>query len=517
MQLSPHSKRWIWIVTGSALLLGIGISLLPMVMHMESAFYRQLLALSPQQVATADALEFPRVLHLILITVLIGGSGWCLARAGCTVARLIVVVPVCSSLLMLEILLAVMAQQWLPVLWPLLCFGVLTMILYFWEKYPQIKQFVLPEKLCRLETIRHYIDQEDYRTAILIMKNCPFTDDMFELAYELGMELEQKQNWIQARNLYAWLVQFDPGIKDFVERIDTITQPGFVSDATFDDITSEHMFGQYHLLGKKAHGATSTVYEAQDHHTHKRIALKVLDAPLDDATESQEIMAFLHEALTASRLDHPNIVKIHDADIHDERAFIAMDFITGYPMSERLRRQKLITVGEALRVMIQVLDALVLAHQKGIVHGDIKPANIMYEQSHKQYIVTDFGAAYSDFRDKDDSRKIIGTPAYMSPEQLKGNRIDGRSDLFSLAVTIYHLLSGRQPFSGERLSEIKQAVIGKEVEMDTLKLPSCLATIIAKALAKKPYQRYADASQMLRAVHQCEERIKKTSAATTQD
>jgi len=119
-----------------------------------------------------------------------------------------------------------------------------------------------------------------------------------------------------------------------------------------------------------------------------------------------------------------------------DSAYIAMDYIAGYPMSERLRRKKLLTAAESLRIMRCVLDALVVAHQKGIVHGDIKPANIMYDQHQKNYIITDFGAAYSNQRDFDGEKKIIGTPAYMSPEQLAGSRLDGRSDLFSLSVTI---------------------------------------------------------------------------------
>jgi eukaryotic-like serine/threonine-protein kinase len=186
-----------------------------------------------------------------------------------------------------------------------------------------------------------------------------------------------------------------------------------------------------------------------------------------------------------------------------------MDYVEGYPMSERLRRKRLITSGESLRIMESVLDALTAAHEKNIVHGDIKPANIMYDNTQKHYILTDFGAAYSDFRDKDEERKIIGTPAYMSPEQLNGLRIDGRSDLFSLAVTIYHLLTGYQPFSGEKLSEMKNNVLTQEVDVSILTVPDPVRHILQKALSKKPYQRYADANQMLQAVRRCKKTLAK--------
>ena len=213
-----------------------------------------------------------------------------------------------------------------------------------------------------------------------------------------------------------------------------------------------------------------------------------------------------------SALEHPNIVKIHDADVLGNRAYIAMDYISGYPMSERIRRRKLLTAAESLRIMRSVLSALVLAQQKGIIHGDIKPANIMYDKKRDIYIITDFGAAQSQHRlnsarDPASGRRIVGTPAYMSPEQLSGGRADGRSDLFSLAVTIYHLLSGQQPFQGKKLAELKQNILHQEVDMGVLTVPESIKQILHKALQKKPYQRFADASQMLHSVLYCQQKL----------
>jgi serine/threonine-protein kinase len=409
---------------------------------------------------------------------------------------------------MMQILLAILGQFWLPVTWSILSFVVTTSILYLGVQLPRIKNFLFPDPVCHIGSVKHFIQQSDYNTAVLVLKNCSLSDELFELAYELGLLLEQEKNWSTARTLYAWLVQFDPGMNDFVERIDSIMNQTMDQDLSLTEISdSKNQFGHFQLLGKKARGATATVYEAHDLNTHQHIALKILNQHLNDESGERDIMTFLHEALTVSHLDHPGIVKIHDADIIDDRAYIAMDYIAGYPMSERLRRKKLLTAAESLRIMRCVLDALVLAHHEGIVHGDIKPANIMYDKFQKNYIITDFGAAYSSKRDHDGEKKIIGTPAYMSPEQLTGARLDGRSDLFSLAVTIYHLLSGVQPFSGESLPEMKRSILEDEVDIERLTVPYSIKQVLQKALQKKPYQRFADASQMLYSVNHCEDKL----------
>jgi serine/threonine-protein kinase len=132
----------------------------------------------------------------------------------------------------------------------------------------------------------------------------------------------------------------------------------------------------------------------------------------------------------------------------------------------------------------------------------------MYEVSRESYILTDFGAAYSNRRERKADNLIIGTPAYMSPEQLEGRKLDGRSDLFSLAVTLYHLLTGEQPFSGGSLPELKSNIVKKEPDLNHLTLPIGIREIIIKALQKKPYMRFADAQQMLISVEFCENQLR---------
>lgn len=265
--------------------------------------------------------------------------------------------------------------------------------------------------------------------------------------------------------------------------------------------------GNYQLLKKIATGATSLVYEATDTRSQNRVALKVMRMHKEEKIERDRVEHWLHEAVIVSQLDHDNIVKIHDAEMLDDGAYIAMDYISGYSMSLRLRKQEFLTVGECIRISKAMLRALSVAHGHGVIHGDIKPANIMYDVVNQTYILTDFGAAYSERKERQAENTIVGTPAYMSPEQLAGKKLDGRSDLFSLAVTLYHLLTGYQPFSGNSLPELKRNILSDEPDLDHLTLPVGIVEVLIKALQKKPYMRFADAQQMLISVEYCENQL----------
>ncbi|MCP3687566.1 MAG: serine/threonine protein kinase [Gammaproteobacteria bacterium] len=261
----------------------------------------------------------------------------------------------------------------------------------------------------------------------------------------------------------------------------------------------------YNVLKKIASGATATVYEGYDFATQNRVALKIMSSSQNGGEEAKHIQRWLREAEIVAQIDHPNIVRIHDAAVYNGTPYIAMDYISGYAMSQRLRRREYITVGESIRICKSVLSALTEAHRMGITHGDIKPANIMYDDNQKTYIITDFGASYA--REERDRNVIVGTLGYMSPEQLEGKKVDGRSDLFSLAVTLCHLLTGCQPFTGNSLSQIKRSISRDEPMLDHISLPEGIKEVIMKALQKKTYMRFADAQQMLTAVEYCERQM----------
>ena len=504
------ADAWMLFITGGALAVSWLLGFSDFAGQIETAFQQQLIALSPafnlHRVEPFSVIPYG-LQNLILLAVFL----WLwlylvyIRPAGPSPVFIILTV---FCLFMAQLLIAVIFKLWFPALWSLLSFTAACIILLIYARLKTMRRNQPFSHQQQLSAIEHKINEGQFEMAVLMIKKCPFSDDLAERAYELGVLLEQQENWILARYLYQWMVEFDPGMQDFVTSMDLKINPELDEDYSIPEITNnEHQFGHYQLLGKKATGATATVYEATDLKTRQRIALKMLDQKSGETIDDRDIMSFLHEAMVMQKLDHPNIVKIHDADIIDEQAYIAMDYIAGYPMSERLRRKKYLTAAESLRIMKSVLQALVAAHARGIVHGDIKPANIMYDSHKKIYIVTDFGAAN---RHKlfEGENIITGTPAYMSPEQLTGGKMDGRSDLFSLAVTIYHLLSGVQPFSGDKLSDLKNNVLNEAVDFSVLSVPDIIKQVLRKALQKKTYQRFADASQMLQSVEYCEQRLK---------
>lgn len=422
---------------------------------------------------------------------------------------LLTVILILFGLLMLEVVLAVFLQFFLPLMFPVLVMFLVSTLYWMIDLYRQLSTSVLIEQQSvGLSEVRAHLDSGDLKTALNMLKQCPYSDELLEVGYELGMRLESSKQWAGALNLYHWLSKYDPGLGDFVTRIEEIRRnraellkPGKSLPIAEPELPT---IGHYRLLRKIARGSTSVMYEATDMRSHNRIALKVMHIQRNQKLERDRAGRWLHEAVIVSQLDHANIVKIHDAEMLEDSAYIAMDYISGYPMSQRLRKREYLTVGECLRISKAMLKALIVAHSHGVIHGDIKPANIMYDTAQEKYILTDFGAAHSDHRQRQSDKLIVGTPAYMSPEQLAGKKLDGRSDLFSLAVTLYHLLTGHQPFAGSSLPELKQNIINNNPDITDLSLPGSITEVIVKALQKKPYMRFADAQQMLISIEYCE-------------
>ena len=433
-------------------------------------------------------------------------------RSPTTVLSILNVILILFALLMLEVVFAVFPRVFLPIMFPALVMLLASTIYWGIDLYHGLAtSLLLEQEPVDLSDVRERIDGGDLRTALTLLKQCPYSDEMLEVGYELGMMLESSKHWASALNLYHWLSRYDPGLNNFVTRIEDIRRNRAILlklGKTLPIAEPElPTIGNYRLLRKIARGSTSVMYEATDMRSHNRVALKVMRIQRDEKLERDRIRHWLHEAEVVAQLDHANIVKIHDAEMHGDSAYIAMDFISGYSMSQRLRKREYLTVGECIRISKALLKALAVAHSHGVIHGDIKPANIMYDTAGDSYILTDFGAAYSDHRAGQADNLIIGTPAYMSPEQLEGRKLDGRSDLFSLAVTLYHLLTGEQPFSGSDLPELKSNILKKEPEIHHLTIPAGIQKIIVKALQKKPYMRFADAQQMLTSIQYCENQL----------
>ena len=506
------SRAWQYGLTAAVWLTTIGLSLIPAVSAFEFDLFQYMLARQPGGNA-ADIEESIRVVPWWLLFLVYGLLSILyvrrFTRSAANLVSLLSVVLVLFGFLMLEVVLAVFLKVYLPILVPALLILLLSVIKWGVDLSRKLHAaMLLQHEVVDLADVQERIDRGDLKTALMLLKQCDYSDELLEVGYELGMLLESGKHWAGALNLYHWLSRYDPGLADFVTRIEEIRRNREILLKLGQNLPTPEpelpTLGNYQLLRKIAKGSTSIMYEATDMRSHNRVALKVLRIQRNEKLELERAQYWLHEAEIVAGLDHDNIVKIHDAEILGDSAYIAMDFISGYSMSQRLRRREYLTVGECIRVSRAMLNALTVAHSHGIVHGDIKPANIMFDSARDTYILTDFGSAYTDHRRRRKDNLIVGTPAYMSPEQLEGKRMDGRSDLFSLAVTLYHLLTGHQPFTGDSLPELKRNIVQQEPDLDHLTLPSGITEIISKALQKKPYMRFADAQQMLTSIDYCE-------------
>ncbi len=509
---NPKTNLWQPGLTGCLLVLAYLLSTTQTIGSLEKEFFLYLLQLLPADrefFALSSINLAPQWAVLLLygiLLVILFVKYW---RTGTTAISLVMVGIILFGLLITEVLLVIFSQIYLPV--GLLALAVILGAAVFWVagSYRRIGSNVFPSQdSLSLGEIRNLIAEGELESALATLKKCKYNDGLLEVGYELGALLEAGKDWESALNLYKWLSQYNPDMDDFVARIEEIRFKQESGRKNIKEDETLHIVGHYELRKKIARGASATVYEAYDLRTQNRVALKVMSSDMGTEIERDRINQWLHEAEIISQFEHPNIVKIHDAAKYRDTAYIAMDYISGYPMTLRLRKREYITVGECIRISKSVLRALSVAHDHGVIHGDIKPANIMYDENLDNYILTDFGAAYIEREDRQASDTIVGTPAYMSPEQLEGKKLDGRSDLFSLAVTLYHLLTGHQPFTGDNLYQLKKSIINDDPDLDHFTLPVGIMEVIIKALEKKAYMRFADAQQMLTAVEFCEAQLK---------
>ena len=505
---SFKSKAWQLGLTGCLLLVTYLASRISAVSSLEYELYLYIVHLLPsnRELEALSSISIaPQWVVVLVYAVLLSAYVHDYTRRRTTLGSFISVSILLFLLLMLDVLLAIFSQIYLPLVLPGIVMLLVTSIYWLNDFYRRIAAGILHDrKTVSPEDIRKLVEQNELKTALFMLKQCPYSEEMLEVGYELGMLLESGKHWTSALNLYHWMSQFDPGLEDYVTRLEEITQNGEPVQFEIKQKEPLNIIGHYELIKKMAKGSTAIVYEAYDMRTSNVVALKVMSSQLGEKIERERIDQWLHEAVVVSQFEHKNIVKIHDAARDKNTAYIAMDYIHGYPLSTRLRKRDYITVGECIRISKSVLSALAVAHKHKVIHGDIKPANIMYDERLDIYIVTDFGAAYAGKKNKRGNNIIIGTPSYMSPEQLEGKKLDGRSDLFSLAVTLYHLLTGHQPFTGSNLFKLKRSIINDEPDLSHFTLPAGIMEVILKALQKKTYMRFADAQQMLTAVEFCE-------------
>ena len=269
--------------------------------------------------------------------------------------------------------------------------------------------------------------------------------------------------------------------------------------------------GRYRVLKELGRGAMGVVYLGKDPTIQRFVAIKTMRLDeFEDADKLQEIRTrFFREAESTGRLSHPNIVTIYDAGEEDDLGYIAMELLQGTTLKAWTRHSNLLSVDTVLSLLATVADALDYAHQQGVVHRDIKPANIMLTNN-RVVKVMDFGIATLASSSRTKSEMVLGTPTYMSPEQIAGKKVDGRSDIYSLGVVMFELLTGRPPFTADNVSALLYAVTHTPpLRLSALRsdLPPAVQTILNCALQKDPVHRYRRASELAQELRSCLEKL----------
>ncbi|EER60356.1 serine/threonine protein kinase with Chase2 sensor [Acidovorax delafieldii 2AN] len=345
------------------------------------------------------------------------------------------------------------------------------------------------------------------------LRRIPPSDALMDNLYHLAQDFERKHDFAKAQAAYERILRHDRLYKDVrarYKRARALAQaepasmvsppPPPVSVPAEATLTTRPMLGRYQIDKEIGKGSMGLVYRGLDPKIGRVVAIKTL--ALSQEFEGEALVdaraRFFREAETAGRLQHPSIVTIFDAGEDQELAYIAMEFLKGADLTQAGQPMHLLPVEQVLSIMARVADALDYAHAHQVIHRDIKPANIMYDATSDTVKVTDFGIARITDSSKTRTGLVLGTPSFMSPEQLAGKKVDGRSDLYSLGVTLYQLLTGVLPLRGDSMTELMHRIANMEppdVRQQRAELSPEIAQVVARSLQKRPEARYQTGRQ----------------------
>ncbi|MDY6919387.1 MAG: serine/threonine-protein kinase [Pseudomonadota bacterium] len=351
--------------------------------------------------------------------------------------------------------------------------------------------------------------------ARVALRPCHPSQAVLALWYDIGVQQERRRQYREAAQTYQQLVARKPGYKDAQKRaraLQQIAEPATVSSdfsATHSLVLphqefSKPVLGRYQIERELGRGAMGVVYLGLDPKIARRVAIKTLSYREFDTADLNLIKErFFREAEAAGRLSHPHIVTVYDLGEEADLAFIAMDYVEGRSLDHCVSQASLLPLEQVFEVVAAVADALDYAHRQQVVHRDIKPGNIIYDQASGQVKVADFGIARIVDDSKTKTGDMLGSPVYMSPEQLKGEKVTGASDIYSLGVTFYQLLTATLPFTGDSIANLAYQILNKKyvsVRERRPELSAAVVRVVNKALQKDAAKRYASAGEMAQAV-----------------
>jgi hypothetical protein len=330
------------------------------------------------------------------------------------------------------------------------------------------------------------------------------TPELLPELYDLASQLDLAGNDRYAADLFHRVAQVDGQFRDVARRLVRASQPHSTSVKVDRNQMPDRM-GRYELLEPIGRGAMGYVYLGRDPKINRIVALKAVNlaAEVEPGELEEAHRNFLREAEIAGRLSHPNIVTIFDVGETQGLAYIAMEYLKGRHLSEFAVPERLLPVNTVLDLLSRTADALDYAHSQNVVHRDIKPANIMYDSISDGLKITDFGIARLIDVGRTRTGIVLGTPAFMSPEQLEGKNVNGHTDLFALGVSLYQLLTGHLPFRGASMTKLMFVIANEPHESVTAvrpDLPESLNPIIDRALAKNPSERFQTGGEMAAAL-----------------
>lgn len=336
-----------------------------------------------------------------------------------------------------------------------------------------------------------------------------------ELLYNLALDFERKRMHAKAKAVHEHILKAGNfrDVRERIKKLDASGETGVFGAGARKDATvrltgagAKPTLGRYEVVKELGRGAMGTVYLGRDPKINREVAIKTLVYDEVEPEQLKEVKKrFFQEAEAAGRLSHPNIMTIYDAGEEHDMAYLAMELLSGKDLSAHCTKKSLLPHQEVMRVVGDVAGALEYAHKKGVVHRDIKPANIML-LADGAVKVTDFGIARVVESSKTHTGTILGTPSYMSPEQVAGEKVEGPSDLFSLGAVFYELLSGEKAFKGDSIAAIMYNIsvcefvpLGKVAR----KVPGCCDSIVTKLLARTVTRRYKSGEDVVNDIAAC--------------
>lgn len=331
--------------------------------------------------------------------------------------------------------------------------------------------------------------------AFAELRRCNPSETVAAAMYKLSLAFEQQAKPERAEAVLEWMKR---------------TQGSRANSTSPLKKTSgaPERLGRYIIERRIGRGAMGAVYLARDPRINRAVAVKAI--PIEKEFEDEELkearLRFYREAESAGRLTHPNIITVFDAGEDKGLAYIAMEYVPGIPLRDFTDPKRLLAPKRALELAAATADGLDYAHNQGVIHRDIKPANLLYNPKVGTIKISDFGVARMTDNNKTKTGIVLGTPMYMSPEQLGAEDLTGLSDLFSLGVTLYELLVGEVPFKASNIAVLMTKITTEDpapISSRRAGIPASVDAVLAKALAKRPQDRFSCGAEMAIALRNC--------------